>query len=261
MRSLAVWRVISTRWSRVVSAEAFIAHYASEYYDPVKAKEYYERTKQLKGRKPKASDLKGDKKKGAWEYTKDRIGEAKRNELDNLAEQRREFLEEVRDRASEKRKRISEKLKEVLNALTEDKALTNEQLSEVKKQETKRISEETAAKIDALPEIPKGVSKERRAELVAERKEEVAKIRGEADSQKAELAEAVKTEKNLKAWYTAAGKNEQREGASVEREQVGNELKATIEKARVDFKSKSKQLKAKYEEVSLKEFEAIRTQV
>lgn len=245
----------------MVSAEEFIAHYASEYYDPVKAKEYYERTKQLKGRKPKASDLKGDKKKGAWDYTKDQIGESKKNELENLSEQRRAFLEEVRDKAAERRKQISEKLKEVLDALTEDKSATNEQLSEVKKAETKRISEEAAAKIDALPEIPKGVSKERRAELVAERKEEVAKIRGEADSQKAELAEAVKSEKNLKAWYTAVGKNEQREGASVEREKVGDELKATVEKARVEFKQKSEQVKAKYEEVSLREFEAIRTQV
>lgn len=30
--------------------ENFLAHYASKYYDPVKAKEYYERTKELVGR-------------------------------------------------------------------------------------------------------------------------------------------------------------------------------------------------------------------
>lgn len=38
--------------------EDFLAHYASEYYDPVKAREYYLRTRELKGREPAQSTAK-----------------------------------------------------------------------------------------------------------------------------------------------------------------------------------------------------------
>ena len=241
--------------------EDFLAHYASKYYDPIKAKEYYERTKELKGRKPAAGELRTKSKKQAWEYAKNQIGEAKKGEFTQLSESRKEFLEEVRQRAAERRERISEKLKEALKSLTEEKKLSTEQLSELRKSETNRIAEETAAKIAALPEIPKGLSKERRAELAAERSSEIAKIRGEAATQKQELSDALASEKAVVLWNTTLGKGQKRDEASVDREAVSNELKATVEKARENFKALREQVKAKYERESLKEFEAIKTNV
>lgn len=54
--------------------ESALAHYASQYYDPVKAKEYYERTKKLKGRDE--GEL-SDTQKEAFGYAKTQITEEK----------------------------------------------------------------------------------------------------------------------------------------------------------------------------------------
>lgn len=45
-----------------------LQHYASPYYDPVKAHEYYMRTRELKGRRS-ATKL-NDEGKKVWAYTK-----------------------------------------------------------------------------------------------------------------------------------------------------------------------------------------------
>ena len=48
-----------------------LQHYASPYYDPVKAHEYYMRTRELKGRR---STMKlNDEGKNVWAYTKNEI--------------------------------------------------------------------------------------------------------------------------------------------------------------------------------------------
>ena len=48
-----------------------LLHYASEYYDPVKAHEYYMRTRELKGRR--LSSKLNDEGKKQWSYTKESI--------------------------------------------------------------------------------------------------------------------------------------------------------------------------------------------
>lgn len=63
--------------------EDYFAHYASKYYDPVKAHEYYERTKQLKGRivkRASASTL-NDKGKSAAQVVKENINKEKTAEI------------------------------------------------------------------------------------------------------------------------------------------------------------------------------------
>jgi len=54
-----------------MKVDDFLAHYASEYYDPVKAHEYYERTKHLKGRRS-TSKLSSEGRE-IWNYTKNQI--------------------------------------------------------------------------------------------------------------------------------------------------------------------------------------------
>ena len=56
----------------------FIAHYASEYYNPAKAREYYLKNRELKGRK---TGLKTDAERQGWDYAKSTIEDAKKKEL------------------------------------------------------------------------------------------------------------------------------------------------------------------------------------
>ena len=61
--------------------EDYVAHYASKYYDPQKAREYYLRTRKLKGRRSTKGWNEGQRQ--SWAMAKDQIS-ARRNQ-DNKA--------------------------------------------------------------------------------------------------------------------------------------------------------------------------------
>ena len=69
-----------------------IAHYASPYYDPVKAHEYYERTKELTGRSTGTSL--NDAGKEAKTYVKNQINEKRDQDLKDAETQSQKTIEE-----------------------------------------------------------------------------------------------------------------------------------------------------------------------
>jgi hypothetical protein len=205
----------------------FLAHYTSEYYDPVKAREYYLRTRELKGRRS-GSDLKSDKKKQAWAYAKEKITTERDEIIKEGGAELKMDVEIMRQEALRKREQLSGLLKDLLKKATEirqsdanviserqkkeseriSKRAENEKerisknakreserLSKLQTRMSERISEQASQKIAALPPIPKGISAERRAELAAERSKEIAKIRGTADKERKSLSDSVKTER------------------------------------------------------------------
>lgn len=207
----------------------FLAHYASEYYDPAKAREYYLRTRELKGRRS-STELKSDKQKEAWTYAKNQITTERKELIKETGEELKLSYETMREEAKQRREELSEKLTALLEKATQIRqkdadVITEQQkkqgeritkrleaqkervserakreterLSKLQAREAERISEEASQKIAALPQIPQGISAERRAALAAERSEEIAKIRGTADNQRKSLSDAVKTEKGV----------------------------------------------------------------
>jgi len=97
----------------------FLAHYASEYYDPVKAKAYYERTKKLKGRK-KANALTSKAQSDAWAVTKDSISTARTNDLNKASEETQQALDTARANAEAASERIQAKLTDFLQQVMSD---------------------------------------------------------------------------------------------------------------------------------------------
>lgn len=209
-----------------------INHYASKYYDPVKAHEYYMRTRKLKGRTTSGMS---DEQKKAWGYAKEQITTEKKAQISSEQELRDKKIEELRARADATRQRITEKLKMLSERLTEDT-----------KDKREDITEEMKAKIDALPDIPKNISPTRKARLMEKRKEEIAKIRGEASDAREKLSDDTKLERT-----TMNNK------ARVDRTQVRNELKASIQTVRDEFKKKKEELVQKYEATYDKEYDNI----
>ena len=88
-----------------------LQHYASPYYDPVKAHEYYMQHRVLKGRRTTGSL--NDDGKEAWAYTKEQIGAEKKAVSEQLAQERDRKIEEARQNAKAVRKRIDAKLKQL----------------------------------------------------------------------------------------------------------------------------------------------------
>lgn len=99
--------------------ERFLAHYASEYYDPAKAKAYYERTKKLKGRK-KANALTSKEQSDAWAVAKDSIGTARTKELTDASNSATAEMEAARAQAAATAERIQAKLTDFLQQVMSD---------------------------------------------------------------------------------------------------------------------------------------------
>lgn len=151
----------------------FIEHAGTTYYDPVKAHEYYLKTRELKGRRA-ASGLKTSKKQKGWAYSKSQIDEAKQKEQETAQDDFKAAVEQLRSNAQALRKQLTEKIK--------------------------AISVDTQAQIDALPKIPKGASPELRAKLTEERQKAIDEIRGKSMAK----AEREKIGSELKAGVEVA---------------------------------------------------------
>ena len=89
----------------------YLIHYASPYYDPVKAHEYYMRTRELKGKRS-TSELNSEGKE-VWGYTKNQISIEKRSKTTALTEERKQKTEKLRQEAAETQARITEKLRKL----------------------------------------------------------------------------------------------------------------------------------------------------
>ena len=95
-----------------------LQHYASPYYDPVKAHEYYMRTRELKGRR--STTKLNDEGKKVWAYTKNEISGKKKEKVKEEQKKRKQKIAELRAKAKVTREQISAKLKELNAQLTEE---------------------------------------------------------------------------------------------------------------------------------------------
>lgn len=113
--------------------DEFLAHYASKYYDPVKAKEYYERTKKLKGREPQLSAESRQRQSQATAYVSKEIATKRKADLDANAATRTKLtaaakaqaeahtarMEKLQTEATAKREKIVEQLKSHMEKLND----------------------------------------------------------------------------------------------------------------------------------------------
>lgn len=97
----------------------------------------------------------------------------------------------------------------------------------------KKISEDAAKEIANLPPFSKGISDERRAELIAERAGKIAEIRRTAIDGL-----------SLLAAETKSGSANVAAGTVANREVVIVQLKIAIEKARIDYQTRKESLTA-----------------
>ncbi len=138
----------------------FLKHYASPYYDPDKAHEYYERTKELKGRR--STSKLNDEGKVVWTYTKDQIKNQKKAAIEAETEKKNATIEQQREKARQTRERISQKIKALSDYL-------------------KTI------------EVPKGASKEERSRITEDKKTQREKARANAAAEREQVAAELKS--------------------------------------------------------------------
>lgn len=206
-------------------------------YDPVKAHEYYERTKELKGRHS-TSEFSDTQKEG-FAYTKNKVQEERKGAFKSASLQNKEAVKQLRDKAKGRREEIREKLKEIMEKITGEGTATREAINQTVK-----------SKIEALPKAPKGLSKKEAAEFAAKRRDEIAKIRGEA-----------KDKRNDVSLFVGARKAGERQDVTNKRAEVVSELKGSLDKAKQVYETTKEEIKAKYESELDKEYNSIRANV
>lgn len=215
-------------------ASAFLAHYASQYYDPAKAREYYLRTRELKGRQPSTQA-----EKQAWDYANANIGAAEKKDQATAAEAHKAAIEQIKTTAAARQEEIRAKIKEILTNLANDT-----------KAQIEQITKDVADQIAALPEIPKNIGKNARAKLVEKRQEEIDKIRGDAKTKIQGVSSGAQAKKNSEIASSRSST-----------EQIKSDVKASVESARSKYQELRQALKDQYDTVRQQEQQAIKANV
>lgn len=177
-------------------AEEGLLHYASPYYDPVKAHEYYMRTRELKGRRSTAGL--NDSGKAAVKYVKEQLTaerkakvkeskEQTNSAIDTLRTQKKAKVEEYKNEMSGKIESLRAKLKKMSK---QEKAQKKEQIYE----EIAKLREDNKAERTRLSEELKKAS----SDLRASHKETAAALKEEYDQKYEEELAKIKADSSMK---------------------------------------------------------------
>jgi exonuclease VII large subunit len=93
----------------------FLQHYASQYYDPAKAHDYYMKHRKLKGRTTQSMS---DKQKEAWTYARDQIGSEKKAKIASQKQTTDKAVQQLQQRATALRDQITARLQTLSASLS-----------------------------------------------------------------------------------------------------------------------------------------------
>lgn len=115
-----------------------MAQYTSKYYDPVKAHQYYEEHKKLKGRKTSTSKL-NDTGKNTASYVKEQINKEKKESIESESKR---YSNSIFETTSEAKAKISQLQKKFKKLSTAQKKILGPKI----KNELQKLKEENARK-------------------------------------------------------------------------------------------------------------------
>jgi hypothetical protein len=170
-----------------------LMHYASQYYDPDKAHEYYMKNRQLKGRTTSGLT---DEGKDVWTDTKANIDHEKKTKIMEANLEKEVAIQDSRSKAESTRTSITNKLKALSDQLSakykSDNATITNQIKAINK---------NSGLSDEQKEAKKEKLYEKRDKLSSDRKEESAKNLTEAKTERNKIASVPTLTAN---WNTAA---------------------------------------------------------
>ena len=216
----------------------YIAHYASPYYDPVKAHEYYERTKKLKGRR---TGTLNDKGKEAKAYVKTKINSKRDSDLKNAETQSAKRIEERKqaskretyDRIKKESDELGQKLDKLISAVSklDGPALraNKKRILNVINQLASRNKQSRTALISMYKSNKTKINTEERERLTAEKK----KIRTDASSSYEKELSKIQSDSNfLKVKKTTTKKSSKKKSSA------STSKKSSTKKSNKDFKAR-----------------------
>lgn len=217
--------------------EVPIKHYASEYYDPQKAHDYYMKNRELKGKQ--STKGMSDQQKEAWSYSKNSIKEKKKADLTSASEAQKAQMEALRNQATALRDSIRSKLEGLLESL------------KVTKIEPKKVDP------PELITIPENATDRQKALFREQNQRKMNTYNAKVAKAEAEARDATEAARKDSSEKSKAA----RESASAELKKVGEDLKGVVQKARADYEAAKKATEQKYKDAVDNEYNNIRTQL
>lgn len=192
--------------------------YASKYYDPVKAHEYYEQHKQLKGRTRSASAL-DDEGKEMWSYVKQQIKSEKTAKIENSKAQMQAQVANIQQQIAAlktmstgektaKKAEIQQKIQALKKQLAAKKQLLQSKLTD----KTKKTAEEKSAKSKEIQNENRSLSEA----VKADNRRAAENVR----AQNSRMSESVRQQKQV----SQSQINAARETIRKEKEQMSNAI-------------------------------------
>lgn len=197
--------------------------------------------------------------KEIWSYVKAQISERKKTDTAEKKEERDSAMERSREKAAQTRVEITEELKSLSEALSKSTTESKKTNTEQVQAKNEQIESQRNARIAALQNttMPEGLTRYEQRKWYADRDEEIARIRGEAKSEKTQNtadANAANTKLTEEAKATREGYTQ---SAASKREACANELKTALSDARETYRAAIDALNAKYEQESQQEYDDI----
>lgn len=250
---------------------SFLEHADPQYYDPVKAHEYYIKNRELKGRQTGAGLSTNQKQ--AFDYSKTEIAKAQAQEQAKVdeeqkarfaeitqaaqtkAEEIRAKFQEIFDRIAQasatrkegiladrdsKFKEINGKLKDNLKAVALKQTKALKELSDRRAAELLKLSNDARAEIAALPPIPKGLSPEDTARLSDERSAKLDKIRGDFNQKSQDTSDKYGAERDTIRETAQTEKEKARDDAANERDSVNESVSKALNSVSTETKNQQK---------------------
>lgn len=231
----------------------YIAHYASPYYDPVKAHEYYERTKKLKGRR---TGTLNDKGKEAEAYVKTKINSKRDSDLKNAETQSAKRIEERKqaskretyDRIKKESDELGQKLDKLISAVSklDGPALraNKQRILNVVNQLASKNKQSRTALISMYKSNKTKINTEERERLTAEKK----KIRTDASSSYEKELSKIQSDSNflnVKKTTTKKSSKKKSSSSSASTSKKSSTKKSSTKKS--STKKSNKEFKARME--------------
>lgn len=216
--------------------ENFLAHYASEFYDPAKAHAYYEQNKKLKGgpaagvketpaqRKQRTTTATNQRQ--ALGYANKQISTKRTADLKGAQAAQKARTEAVRKNVEQRTAQIKQKLEAALAKL--------------------KAEAESSVKPPKLNTIPPNASP---------------KVRAFLEAQNAKITDAAKKEAATANQKLSTASAAARKAAGEEAHKIGNDMRAAITKARDAYAQSRQQITTKYKNAAVTERKNIQSQV
>lgn len=228
----------------------YIAHYASPYYDPVKAHEYYERTKKLKGRR---TGTLNDKGKEAKAYVKTKINSKRDSDLKNaeiqsakrIEERKQASKRETYDRIKKESDELGQKLDKLISAVSklDGPALraNKQRILNVVNQLASKNKQSRTALISMYKSNKTKINTEERERLTAEKK----KIRTDASSSYEKELSKIQSDSNFLNAEKTTTKKSSKKKSSASTSKKSSPKKSSTKKS--STKKSNKEFKARME--------------